>query len=279
MRSSSTFAGALALAALSLAPAAADAQYTAPPPDPGFSYIFDGTADGVRRVVRQVGVRRRHGGAVAPGVRGWAGPGDARPRRGLVPGRRLAVRRLLVPGPRRSATRCSASSTRCRTPRPRRRNGGIMVRTPEVRYTGRRHGRRPGPEADRLQLRRSARARCWSATATTPGASRRRTRGRARAVRSRRRRTPRTRRSSTRAPTARAPATTTSTTSTARPADGQRQRQQPPALDAGLLRPRDPDQRVADRRRAAPVDRTRSRPARSTASATSTPSSRAPTSA
>ena len=33
------------------------------------------------------------------------------------------------------------------------RNGGVMIRTPEVRYTGRQHGRRPGPEADRLQLR------------------------------------------------------------------------------------------------------------------------------
>ncbi len=37
-------------------------------------------------------------------------------------------------------------------------------------------------------------------------------------------------------------------------AGDQRQREQPPALDAGLLRPRDPDQRVAQRRRRQPVD-------------------------
>ena len=38
------------------------------------------------------------------------------------------------------------------------------------------------------------------------------------------------------------------------PADGQRQRQQPSALDAGRLRPRGPDQRVPDRWRPAAVD-------------------------
>jgi hypothetical protein len=35
-----------ALAAVALVPASADAQYTAPPPEPGFEYIFDGTATG-----------------------------------------------------------------------------------------------------------------------------------------------------------------------------------------------------------------------------------------
>jgi hypothetical protein len=39
-------AGCVALAALAVAPAAASAQYTAPPADPGFHYIFDGTATG-----------------------------------------------------------------------------------------------------------------------------------------------------------------------------------------------------------------------------------------
>ena len=32
--------------AFALAPACAGAQYVAPPPDPGFEYIFDGTATG-----------------------------------------------------------------------------------------------------------------------------------------------------------------------------------------------------------------------------------------
>src|SRR4051812_23607212 len=39
-------AGCIALAALAAVPASAKAQYTAPPPAPGFHYIFDGTATG-----------------------------------------------------------------------------------------------------------------------------------------------------------------------------------------------------------------------------------------
>jgi hypothetical protein len=38
--------GCLAVAAMAITPAAAQAQYVAPPPDPGFTYIFDGTATG-----------------------------------------------------------------------------------------------------------------------------------------------------------------------------------------------------------------------------------------
>ncbi len=40
------FAGCVALTALAATPQAAHAQYTAPPPAPGFHYIFDGTATG-----------------------------------------------------------------------------------------------------------------------------------------------------------------------------------------------------------------------------------------
>src|ERR1044072_7586256 len=39
-------AGCVALTALAATPQAAQAQYTAPPPAPGFHYIFDGTATG-----------------------------------------------------------------------------------------------------------------------------------------------------------------------------------------------------------------------------------------
>jgi hypothetical protein len=39
-------AGCLAAVAVSMSPAVAEAQYQAPPPDPGFRYIFDGTATG-----------------------------------------------------------------------------------------------------------------------------------------------------------------------------------------------------------------------------------------
>ena len=39
-------AGCLAVVAMAALPGAADAQYVAPPPDPGFRYIFDGSATG-----------------------------------------------------------------------------------------------------------------------------------------------------------------------------------------------------------------------------------------
>src|SRR5215468_793288 len=39
-------AGCLAAVAVAMSPAVANAQYQAPPPDPGFRYIFDGTATG-----------------------------------------------------------------------------------------------------------------------------------------------------------------------------------------------------------------------------------------
>ena len=85
------------------------------------------------------------------------------------------------------------------------RNGGVMIRTPEIRYTAA-PGHRPpscAAEADRLQLRplpgRAADLRPRHARGLDDLHA-----GPARAARSRRPRTPRTRRSRTRAPTARA---------------------------------------------------------------------------
>ena len=166
--------------------------------------------DGVRRVVRQVGVRGRNRGAVAPGVRRRPGPGDARPGRGLVPRRRVAVRRLLVPGQgvRRRRVPDPVHRPEHADVDPQRRRHDPHARGP---LHGRHHGRRPGPEADRLQLR-PLRGR---AADLRPRHARRlddATTGRARAGPSRRRPTPPTRRSSTRAPTARATAPRTSPT-------------------------------------------------------------------
>ncbi len=41
-----TLAGCFAAAVLAVVPASAGAQYVAPPPDPGFTYIFDGSPTG-----------------------------------------------------------------------------------------------------------------------------------------------------------------------------------------------------------------------------------------
>jgi hypothetical protein len=45
-RAQNWVSGVVALAAVVVAPAAAEAQYVAPEPEPGFEYIFDGTATG-----------------------------------------------------------------------------------------------------------------------------------------------------------------------------------------------------------------------------------------
>ncbi len=183
---------------------------SAPPPDPGFRYIFDGSATGSDASFDKWAFAAGNRGTVAPGVRGRPGPGDTRPGRGLVPRRRVAVRRLLVPGQavRRRGVPDSVHGPEHADLDPQRRRHDPHARGP---LHGREHRRGPGPEADRLQLR-SLRGR---AADLRPRHARRvddATPGPARAVRSRRRRTPRTRRSRTRAPTAHATAPRTSPT-------------------------------------------------------------------
>ena len=158
-----------------------------------------------------------------------------------------------------------------------------MVRSPEIRYTGANTAAvlAQKPTGFNYDVCAGALLICGR---DTPGPSTTYNWAGAPRSRSRRRRTPRTRRSSTTAPTARARRARHARQQhhqpgRDRPADAQRQRQQPSALDAGRLRPRDPDQRDADRNRPAGRRAIRSRPARSTTSATSTPSSRARTSA
>ena len=184
----------------SLAPAAAQAQYVAPPPDSGSAYIFDGTRDGLGRIVRQVGLRRRHRRAVPAGVRGGAGPGDARHGRARPS---WALRRSAPTGTRssRSVTRSSGIQYTVQNTPASTRNGGVMVRTPEVRYTGTNTAAvlAQKPTGYNYDLCPGALLICG---ATTP-ADLDELRVGGSAARSRRRRTPRTRRTCTPAPTAR----------------------------------------------------------------------------
>ena len=92
--------GCLAVAAFGLAPAAAEAQYTAPPPDPGFTYIFDGSDreasfDQWKFAAGTFAQSNQHRTSAA---RPAARAGDAEPDQWRVRRRRLAVRRVLVPG-------------------------------------------------------------------------------------------------------------------------------------------------------------------------------------
>ena len=94
------FIGAASLAAVAaaVAPGVAGAQYTAPPPDPGFTYIFDGTATGSDASFDKWKFAAGTFNQSRPISEGGQGAGHAEHRRGRDPGQRLAVRRLLVPG-------------------------------------------------------------------------------------------------------------------------------------------------------------------------------------
>ena len=77
---------------------AAQAQYAAPPPDPGFHYIFDGTATGSDASFDKWKFAAGTHAQSAPAAQGGQGQATLDPAEGVVHRRRLAVRRLLVPG-------------------------------------------------------------------------------------------------------------------------------------------------------------------------------------
>ena len=177
----------------------------------GFHYIFDGTATGSDASFDKWTFASGHGRAVRR--RRGPGPGDAGRRRGRDPRRRLAVRRLLVPG---QAVR------RRGVPHPVHGREHADVDAQRRRHDPHARLRVHGREHHRV----SPRSRPASTTTSAPGAlgvlqphhagrRRRRTSGRARPARSRRPPTPPRRRSSTPAATARARRRRASTTSTA----------------------------------------------------------------
>ena len=223
-------AGCVALAALA-APSAAQAQYTAPPPAPGFHYIFDGTATGSDASFDKW--KFASGTAAQSATQGQATL-DAAEGSFLV-GASPFGSYWYTPHPFGDTVfriQYQIENTPTATP-----NGGIMVRAPYFAYTGADDQRRAGPEADGLQLRRLRRRRSrsaiaprrarsttynWAGTGPFPPAQRLhagvRVHGRL-----------------LRAPDDGGRHNVNGTNG--QPADRQRQRQQPPALDAGLLRP------------------------------------------
>ena len=127
------------------------AQYTAPPPEPGFTYIFDGTATGSDASFDKWAFAARHRRAVrrrrAVRARRRSTPSRARsssaPRRSAPTGTRSAVRQRRVPAPVHGPEHADGDA--------QRRHHDPHARDP---LHGRQHHRRPRPEADGLQLRR-----------------------------------------------------------------------------------------------------------------------------
>jgi hypothetical protein len=112
-----------ALLALALAPAGAGAQYTAPPPEPGYEYIFDGTATGSDASFdKWLSANGATAVTLDPAL-GAMNPNTSGFGMKWYPVRALGdvVVRLEYMWP----------TTPGATP-----NGGVMVRFPEVRYSG-----------------------------------------------------------------------------------------------------------------------------------------------
>ena len=182
--------------AVSAAPAWA--QYVAPPPDPGFQYIFDGTATGTDASFDKWTFSSTTAAASATQGRATVDPAQGAIQVGASPfgGYWYPVRPF---GDAVLRLQYTVQNTPTST-----RNGGIVVRAPDVRYTGA-NTAAVLAQKPRATTTTPARARRCSA-GSRPPRCRRPTRGRARRVPSRLRRAPRIRRSPTPAPTARAPA-------------------------------------------------------------------------
>jgi hypothetical protein len=126
-RAARKFLGALAtVAALLAAPTAAQAQYEAPPPDPGFEYIFDGTEESFAKWEFASSTE-----AASIAENRWT----LNPEEGAMDPNDSPFGALWYPiKPFGNATlklkymvEDSPTATR---------NGGVMIRSPEVRYTG-----------------------------------------------------------------------------------------------------------------------------------------------
>jgi Domain of Unknown Function (DUF1080) len=124
-----TLAGAAAIA-FALVPACANAQYEAPPPDPGFEYIFDGTASG-----SDASLDRWEFASSTAAASATQGQQTLDPVDGAINPNASPFGAIWYPvrpfGDVVLRLQYQVEDTPTST-----RNGGIMIRAPEVRYTG-----------------------------------------------------------------------------------------------------------------------------------------------
>jgi hypothetical protein len=130
IRTSGRLAGCLAMAVVAIAPAAARAQYVAPPPDPGFSYIFNGTATGSDASFDKWQFASGTAAQSASQATATVDPVEGAILVNTSPfgSYWYTVRPL---GDAVIRVHYAVLNTPTSTP-----NGGVMIRTPDVRYTG-----------------------------------------------------------------------------------------------------------------------------------------------
>jgi hypothetical protein len=123
-------AGFIVVAAAALAPASAGAQYQAPPPDPGFEYIFDGSPTGSDASFDKWVFASSTAAASATQGQATLDPVEGSFLMGASPfgAYWYPVRPL---GDAVVKLQYTVEDTPIST-----RNGGVMIRSPEIRYTG-----------------------------------------------------------------------------------------------------------------------------------------------
>ena len=150
------------LVALAAAPAA-QAQYTAPPPDPGFRYIFDGTATGSDSSFDKWAFAAGTRGAVAArAAQGGQGQATLNTTTGAIDVGASPFGAYWYPVKAFGDAVFRIQYTVQDTPTSTR-NGGVMIRTPEIRYTGANTNARRSPRSRPASTTTSARARSRSA--------------------------------------------------------------------------------------------------------------------
>ena len=144
---------------------------SAPPPDPGFTYIFDGTATGSDASFDKWAFAAGTAAQSRPASEGGQGQATLDPVEGAINVGASPFGAYWYPVKPFGDAVFRIQYTVQNTPTSTR-NGGVMIRTPEIRYTGRQHAPRVlaqkphGLQLRRLPGRDSARI-CWHAD--TPG--------------------------------------------------------------------------------------------------------------
>src|SRR3954471_16324608 len=130
-----TIAGCLVAVAIAAVPATASAQYVAPPPDPGFHYIFDGTPTGSDASFDKWRFAAGTLNQSQQASQGGQGQATLDPVEGAFLVGASPFGAYWYPVKAFGDAVFRIQYTVQNTPTSTR-NGGVMVRTPEVRYDG-----------------------------------------------------------------------------------------------------------------------------------------------
>ena len=130
------FVGAASLAAVAaaVAPGVAGAQYTAPPPDPGFTYIFDGSATGSDASFDKWAFAAGTFSQSRPISEGGQGAATLNTVEGAIQVNASPFGGYWYPVKPFGDAVLRLQYTVQNTPESTR-NGGVMVRSPEIRYS------------------------------------------------------------------------------------------------------------------------------------------------